>query len=353
MQRKRTFWPALVLVIGALALAACSGTQAAAMPESVEVEVQSERGEVEFTGVIEDLASEQWTVSGVPFAVTADTEIDGDPAIGDTVKVHAFLNADELLTAREIEPAQPEDNDEENRGAAGEIEFSGTVEAITPDSWTVSGTEVLITFATEVKGDIVVGDMVKVHARQNEEGDLVAREIEPAEEEALGDDDDDMAGEIEFTGIVEAIGASSWTVGGRTVLITVQTEIEPGIAVGDEVKVHASPNDSGVLVAREIDPAEPDDDDEEDLEEEREFLGTVESISDSAWVIDGVTVTITSQTEIDAGLQVGSLVEVEALVTSDGTLIAEEIEHDDDHEDGDAEDEDDDEDRSGSNSGSG
>ena len=378
MRRKHSLIPGLILLVGALALAACSGAQAAALPESAGIEIQSERGEVEFTGVVEALGSEQWTVSGVPLAVNADTEIHGDPALADTVKVHAFLDADGLLTAREIELAESEDADDKDGGDADEVEFRGTVEAISPDSWSVSGTAVLVTPATEVKGEIVLGDLVKVHARRNEEGVLEAREIELTGEDDLEDDDGDLVGEIEFTGIVEAIGAGSWTVGGRTVIVTVQTEIEPGITVGDEVKVHASPNDSGVLVAREIDPAEPDDDNEDELEEEREFLGSVESISDSVWVIDGVTVTITSQTEIDAGLQVGSLVEVEALVASDGSLIAEEIEHadesdledqdeadddehdddldDDDQEEGDDqdehEDEDEDEDRSGSNSGS-
>jgi len=46
----------------------------------------------------------------------------------------------------------------------------------------------MVTGETEVKGDIVVGDMVKVEASQNDDGVWIAREIE------LADDDDDDDG---------------------------------------------------------------------------------------------------------------------------------------------------------------
>ena len=59
-------------------------------------------------------------------------------------------------------------------------------------------------------------------------------------------------GETEFVGTVESIGPDHWQIDGQSVIITTDTEIEGAIAVGDEVKIHASPNDDGSWVAREI-----------------------------------------------------------------------------------------------------
>lgn len=63
-----------------------------------------------------------------------------------------------------------------------EIEFSGAVEEIRLDGWFINGQWVAIVAGSEVVGDIQVGDLVTVHATQNEDGSLTAREIELAED---------------------------------------------------------------------------------------------------------------------------------------------------------------------------
>lgn len=305
MQRKHRWIIAAIGVLAALALAACGGE----LPTNLPSEFELEGEQVEFTGVVEAIADTSWTVSGITLSVDGTTEIKGTIELGDPVKVHARLVAGELL-AQEIELAEPGEagDEDDDDGVAGEFEFTGTVDQISSESWTVSGTELAITPQTEIKGDPAVGDLVKVHAFEDDLGVLTAREIEPAE--ADDDDDDDLDDleddENEIVGILESVDGDTWVVAGTAFLVTESTEIEDEIQIGDLVKVEFSEDPTGGLVANEIELA--DDDDLEDHEDELD----------------------------------------------DDEHDDDEDEDDDDHGDDHEEDEDDeDEDRSGSNSGSG
>jgi hypothetical protein len=64
---------------------------------------------------------------------------------------------------------------------------------------------------------------------------------------------------------------------------------------------------------------------EEGREEEIEFSGTIEEMGSSAWIISGITVQIDQDTELEGILEVGTLVEVEAMTQEDGSLLALEI----------------------------
>ena len=97
---------------------------------------------------------------------------------------------------------------------------------------------------------------------------------------------------------------------------------------------------------------------EEGREEEIEFSGIIEEIGTSAWIISGITVQVDQDTELEGILEVGTLVEVEAMTQEDGSLLALEISaelddgdvddlddgDDDDMDDGDDDDMDDDDD---------
>jgi len=64
---------------------------------------------------------------------------------------------------------------------SNEVEFEGTIQEITPDGWMISGKLVKATPKTEIKGNVVIGTLVKVHAVMYEDGSLTAREIEAVE----------------------------------------------------------------------------------------------------------------------------------------------------------------------------
>jgi hypothetical protein len=56
-----------------------------------------------------------------------------------------------------------------------EIEFVGAVEAINTDSWVIGGRTFALIPTSEIKGQIMVGSLVKVHAMQDANGNLVLR----------------------------------------------------------------------------------------------------------------------------------------------------------------------------------
>jgi primosomal replication protein N len=333
-------WLLPLMVVGAVFLGACAGPLPTDLPPGLEVELVSDSSgllaRVEFTGTVEAMAPETWTVSGQTVGITPDTEINGTIAVGDLVKVEGEVGADGVFLAREIMPVlggggQPAPEKET-------FEFFGTIEVMGPDSWTVSGQTVAVTAATEIKGTFVLGDEVKVHALIEADGSFTAVEIGPA---SAPDMDDFEEGEIEFRALVEEIGAESWLIGGRAVALAAETLIDEGIVVGNLVEVHAFLSADGTLTASkiELEDEEHDEDDFGSPGMEFELRGLVEAIGADSWTVSGQVFLVTSATEIDEGIIVGSMVKVEGFVGQDGTYTAREIKADfeddgEDHDDG-------------------
>jgi hypothetical protein len=71
-----------------------------------------------------------------------------------------------------------------------EVEFSGAVVSMAPEAWVVGDQTLAVTPDTEIQDGIVVGDIVKVHALQNPDGTLTAREIEIEDDGVLEDIDE-------------------------------------------------------------------------------------------------------------------------------------------------------------------
>ncbi|MGE5221944.1 MAG: DUF5666 domain-containing protein [Omnitrophica WOR_2 bacterium] len=171
--------------------------------------------------------------------------------------------------------------------------------------------------------------------------------------------------EIEFVDKVEAMNAQAWIIGGRTVRLDAQTELKDDIRIGDLVKVHASLDPGGELLAREIERApagaQPginneanDDNGKLDVNDdhghdntsddhgtniatpnssgednsgdhhggETRFTGIVQSTSSSVWTVAGIPLSITADTEIEGNIQPGDRVEVRAVKDANGNLVA-------------------------------
>ena len=61
------------------------------------------RGEVSFTGTLEDMQAGQWTVTGLSVRVGADTEVSAEPVVGTQVHVFGRLPGDGSLQATALE----------------------------------------------------------------------------------------------------------------------------------------------------------------------------------------------------------------------------------------------------------
>lgn len=228
-----------------------------------EAGLSSDANHAKFVGVVETIAPDAWNISGLTFAITLQTEIKSGIVVGDTVKVEALVNTDGTFTATEIKLDDDSGSGTPTPGlASGELEMTGTVESIAADQWIISGLTFIINPMTEIKDVIIVGEVVKVEAKFGSDGVFTASEIHLAEEMSQSSEDsstpdDDLEDlEMEFTGVVEAIGPDSWTIGGKTFTIDPKTEIKDEIIVGDMVKVEANGNLEGTLIAHEIEKEE-------------------------------------------------------------------------------------------------
>jgi hypothetical protein len=96
-------------------------------------------------------------------------------------------------------------------GESSQVEFSGMIEAMNVQSWTIGGQVVTIQTGTEIKGMFAIGDLVKVHAFRGGNGSLNALEIEATQvmtnengnantNEAFEDNDNENENEAEENG---------------------------------------------------------------------------------------------------------------------------------------------------------
>ncbi len=277
-----------VMVMGMLVLGACAGEVPAELLEAVARVENSSEGEfefdlselgdeLEFVGEVEFISASEWTIAGLSFVVDSNTEIKGSPALGDVVKVHASLTTEGALIAREIEAAEggevfAEDNDDATPfDLENEIEFVGIVDAIGSSEWVIASKPLTILPATEIKDSIIEGDLVKVHAFLNESAELAAREIELALAEDLDDDDMDDDSDLKLVGVLEEMGEDVWVVSGFAFRVTVDTEIDDEMSVGDLVEVYFFASEDDMPVAREIELEDESGDDMDDSDDSDSF----------------------------------------------------------------------------------
>ena len=128
----------------------------------IKVEIAEE---LKVEGTITALTDTSVTVDETVILITADTEIDGTPALGAKVKVDAVMAGDDL-TATKIEVEEAE-----------ELKVEGTITALSDTSVTVDETVILITADTEIDGTPALGAKVKVDGVMAGD-DLTATKIE-------------------------------------------------------------------------------------------------------------------------------------------------------------------------------
>jgi hypothetical protein len=248
-----------LVAVTTLFLAACAPlapeTQPAQSPLEtaapvVGTETPSAEAQLELTGSVEQISPAAWTVNGKVLAILPATEIKGDIRVGDVVRAHFAVQADGSLAAREIERVETADP---ASLPDAEFDFTGAVDAMSVDQWTVAGRTFEVAPATEIKGAFSIGELVKVHLMVGGDLTLVAREIEAPEAEL---ENAAEGAEVELVALIESISPEAWVIGGKTLAITPETEIKGDFSVGEAVKVHILVSAGGALAAREIEAAE-------------------------------------------------------------------------------------------------
>jgi hypothetical protein len=142
--------------------------------------------------------------------------------------------------------------------AAGKV-FSAARTAIAGKSQIADDTPQAQASATQIESEKHNGlddGQPTLEATPDDNGMDATETPEAEKNEVENHDANDEAGQLEFSGTVQAINSGSWMIGDRTVLVSTLSEIKGTLAVGDQVKVEAFMNADGSLTAREIHKAE-------------------------------------------------------------------------------------------------
>jgi len=208
-----------LFLIAVYGLAACSGAlpQAQTSPSDPKVETNV----IAFTGTVEAIAGEQWTVGGQTLTLDPQVSVDPNIKLGDQVKVEANVSSDGSVVALKVEsiaaddpvpaisrpsadPAErlspdtnmsnrPDSSPQAIPGSQNEI--VGTIQAISAGTITVDGvTYDLYQGFTEIKDSLAVGDQVKVHVLLNTDGSFTVRQIEKSVGTGVNEDSSNSNG---------------------------------------------------------------------------------------------------------------------------------------------------------------
>ena len=263
-------------------------------------------------------ATGQWIVSGTPVTVDRRTNAESLPISGQRVKVSAILRDDGSLYARDIQNL-PALEDSETEKA---VEIEGVFLGIESEgSWDVGGVPVNVNADTELSGRPSLGKRVTVTATETD-GTLLANKVSGAQSEP-----GQPVRNVTIRGVVgsEEEGVSI-VVDGIKVGLSELTKTLVEIEVGSTVLVKAEIDASGTLTAREVSEASPDGRTGETRASPVDIEGRIERFQEGGGLlVNGIPVTITSLTEIDASLQVGAPVQVRGLLQRGGSVLARQI----------------------------
>ncbi len=202
----RTF--VIILALTAMLISACGSASAT---ESSAGAGKPQASLVEFTGVIEAINGNQWTVNGQVITVDAAVVRDGAFIVGDTVKVEVNVQPDGSAVATRVElPGAVVDNSNSNTNAnenpvddnsntgnsndndsntvgvpgAGIVfdnsssEAYGTVDGFDANTIVIGGQSFTVANGAEFKNAIQAGNYVKVHFILNADGSMSITQVE-------------------------------------------------------------------------------------------------------------------------------------------------------------------------------
>ncbi len=268
----------------------------------------------EFQGVDDD---GRWIVSGTPVEVDANSDTDGLPPAGEQVKVSAVLTEDGALRAREIENrptgAGPTDTS---------AELDGTFQGVTPDGkWIVSGAAIAINAQTQLSGSPSVDQRIKVGADVDDDGSLIARNVEGPQPQATA-----RGTKVEISGTVDEVQDGALIVNGVSVGLSPLTDIEGAPKRGDFVAVQAVLTSAGAVRASEVKSPGPAGPTERPESNSVEIEGTVEQVNeDGSFTVNGIHVATSPLSNVGNRLEVGAQVKIDGVATLDGSVLAAEI----------------------------
>ena len=259
-----------------------------------------------------------WAVSGARILVDGRTYTDALPNRGQRVRVSSLVQGDGMLYAREVEnSSETEDLDGEHS-----VFLEGILREITAQgAWDVGGFPIKVDANTVLAGRPSVGRRVIVAATARQ-GDLLATEVS-----AASSDQNDLVRSVNIRGSIDQVSVGQWlVVDGARIDLGDLTKVVGDVEVGSTVRVKAELQPDGSLLAREVAQLAAYDETGETRANPVDIEGRIERVGeDGSLVVNGIPVSVSVLTEVEAALQVGSPVQVRGLLQRDGSVLAREI----------------------------
>ena len=114
--KKQSKFLLILAALFAMILSACGGTAATETETSAGAN-KPLASLVQFTGVIESINGNQWTINGQVYTVSDDLLDDDSFEVGDSIEVEAEVQADGTVVVRNIsQPGSADDNSNDDNG---------------------------------------------------------------------------------------------------------------------------------------------------------------------------------------------------------------------------------------------
>lgn len=252
-----------------------------------------------FSGKVESIGDNAWTISSQSVQVNELSEIDTELQVGDTVQVTGNITQDGTFWAARIN---------QTNGTGSNFRFAGIIASMDDNLWIISGIKVTVDENTALYGDFMAGNPVVVEGMIKQDGTWLATAINLVTPQGY---------RFKFTGEVQSV--SPWIVSGVSFNTADWTEIDEDIKVGDKVRVSGMVSSDGIWVAESIERLDP-----EHLTSFA-FYGPVLSLD--PWNVGGVSLVVDENTIIKGDITLGEMVKVKGMILEDGTWLATEIKH--------------------------
>ena len=303
------------------------------IPVTPEIEGEPVRAVVNVSGHGHD--HDEWELTGPDFTLVWDGFIAGiEVPAGNYLLTVRTYNQTGQFTVSNMQAIVPADEDDKKGGndRYRDTTISGTVEDISDDDAVVSGQDLVITDDSQMDDDIKPGDRVIGLGRYDTvTGEIEIRILKKTDEPArsLPDieiDGDEKIEEIEFAGIIEAVGTDYIVVDGEVIFITDNTvincdfsELHPGDYVSGLAEIFSKSGTKALIVNKA---------DTEKANVEI-IVGHVTAMGDGWVEIDtgNGRYIITNSTIVDRDYEIGTLIMLEVLVPDNEVLKLKVLKH--------------------------
>lgn len=303
------------------------------IPVTPEIEGEPVRAVVNVSGHGHD--HDEWELTGPDFTLVWDGFIAGiEVPAGNYLLTVRTYNQTGQFTVSNMQAIVPADEDDKKGGndRYRDTTISGTVEDISDDDAVVSGQDLVITDDSQMDDDIKPGDRVIGLGRYDTvTGEIEIRILKKTDEPArsLPDieiDGDEKIGEIEFAGIIEAVGPDYIVVDGEVIFITENTELncdfselQPGDYVSGLVEIFSKSGTKALIVNK----ANTENGNVETI------VGHVTAMGDGWVEIDtgNGRYIINDSTIVEGNYEIGTLIMMEVLVPDNEVLKLKVLKH--------------------------